>query len=174
VITTDDEKAATAIRHWRGQGMTERLYYHDCISTNARLTELQGAVACAQLEHIDEFVRRREVIMARYRANLAELIFQQNRGSWAFAVTLPKKVNREWAMAALLSAGIDTRPVFYDISTMPPYNALKSGPHRVARFLSAHGIVLPVYPDLSDNEVDFVSQNVLEVARDRSRHIALA
>ncbi len=67
IITNDDNLAVLARKiHHHGEVRNdgdyyqgERLYYHDTLGFNYRMTEIQGAIGCIQLKHLDEYVRQR-------------------------------------------------------------------------------------------------------------------
>lgn len=67
IITDNDELAVLARKiHHHGEVRNdgdyykgERLYYHDTLGFNYRMTEIQGAIGCVQLKHLDEYVRLR-------------------------------------------------------------------------------------------------------------------
>lgn len=67
VITDNDELALQARKiHHHGEVRKdgdyyqgERLYYHDALGYNYRMTEIQGAIGCVQLRRLDDYVRQR-------------------------------------------------------------------------------------------------------------------
>ncbi len=67
VITNDDKLAAQARKiHHHGEVRKdgdyyqgERLYYHDSLGYNYRMTEVQGAIGCVQLRRLDEYISHR-------------------------------------------------------------------------------------------------------------------
>ena len=64
-------------------------------------------------------------------------------------------------IAPLMRAkGVDVRKIFYPLSEMPPYKHHQTGP--VAQHLSEYGISLPSYPELTNQEVDFVCESLLK------------
>ena len=62
----------------------------------------------------------------------------------------------------LKQAGIETRPVFYPVHTMPMYSH-KFQKHKVAEDIGWRGINLPSYPDLSPEQIDYVCNNLKKI-----------
>ena len=56
--------------------------------------------------------------------------------------------------------GIETRPTFHPVHTMPMYKTEEK--FEVAENLGSRGINLPSYPDLSESDIEFISQKVRE------------
>lgn len=79
-----------------------------------------------------------------------------------YTVVLKPNVNidrGEW-MHELSVRGIETRPVFYPIHEMPPYRG-QHGRFPVAERISSRGINLPTHGKLSEEDVDYVCENLL-------------
>lgn len=75
-----------------------------------------------------------------------------------FTAVLPTGVDRDRTAQALAGAGIETRPVFPPMHTLPPYQHLAAaGSLPVAEDLSPRGLNLPTGAHLSVAEVEFVA-----------------
>mgnify|MGYP001275847529 CR=1 FL=1 len=72
-VTTDDDDLAARIRLLRNYG-SARKYYNEIIGVNSRLDEIQAAVLRVKLRHLDEWNRRRDGVVARYRQWLGEYL----------------------------------------------------------------------------------------------------
>lgn len=166
MVVTNDPKLAHRLRFLRGQAQSERRYWHEEIGFNYRMTELQAAVGSAQLERISEFREARARVMYRYELRLGDVLqFQKispgdDHGLWAAAAMLPRDVNRDAVIAILGERGIETRPVFYPLNTLPMYQRVGCP---VAANIARRGIVLPTYPALTNEDVDYVCDKLLEV-----------
>jgi perosamine synthetase len=163
--------------HFKGQGLAaHRQYWHDVIGYNYRMTNICAAIGVAQLERADDFLARKADIAARYRANLADLgiIFQEelngNRHShWMIAFLVNNAAERDPLRDFLEARGIETRPVFYPIHTMPMY-AQSFQVHPVSEDIARRGINVPSWPGLSDKDVDYIC----EIVRDFSINFTAA
>jgi perosamine synthetase len=65
---------------------------------------------------------------------------------------------RDAVASRLRRWGIETRPFFYPVHTMPPYADADAGPLPVAEELSERGLCLPTWVGLTDVDVDHVSE----------------
>lgn len=65
-VTGDDEALLARFRHLTTTGRVGADYDHDVVAFNYRMTNLQAAVGCAQMERLDEFVAAKRRIAARY------------------------------------------------------------------------------------------------------------
>jgi perosamine synthetase len=166
VVTADDMLAARC-RILRDHGMRkDRRYWHDVIGYNFRLTNLQAAIGCGQLQAIDHIVAARRTINEGYKARLSGLTgiklqhFDRNVEPvvWVTVVQLDEagdpdtvRARRDKLMAGMADDGIETRPGFYDLSLLAPYSC-PSLP--IARHVSASTIALPTYVGLSSDDLD--------------------
>lgn len=148
-------------------------YWHDAVGHNFRLTNMQAAVGCAQLERLDGFVKDRARMARLYRKHLAGIggaAMQTMRPEvapvvWAIAVRLdPARFpgGRDEVMRNLAGHGIETRPGFYPFGAMPLY---KSRRLPVCEAVGRTVISLPSFPDLSEREIKLVCDRLKALAR---------
>jgi perosamine synthetase len=170
-ITTDDDELAARMRQLRGQGMDpQRRYWFPILGYNYRLTNVAAAIGCAQMERIGQFIEDRRRIAATYDAALAPQA--QRLGMqlpteapwahsvhWLYSIRVPA-AQRDALMAFLGERGIETRPFFPPMHTLPMY--LGQGPCPVAEDLGRTGINLPTYGALSEADIHRVAQAVVE------------
>ncbi|MGI9351894.1 MAG: DegT/DnrJ/EryC1/StrS family aminotransferase [Rhizobiaceae bacterium] len=149
--------------HFKGQGLAEhRQYWHDVVGYNYRMTNICAAIGVAQLERVDKFVARKSEIAQRYRSSLSDLpiTFQSEpagtrHSHWMISFLLPDASQRDPLRGYLDDQGVETRPVFYPIHTMPMY-ARRFETHSVSEDVARRGINVPSWPGLTDSEIDFV------------------
>ena len=164
-VLANNEKLSERIKILRNHGMREdRRYWHDIVGYNYRLTNLQAALGCAQLERRDRIVNEKARIYKRYLKNLENspgLEFQRISSEvepvvWAVAIKVNTdyfKGDRDFLIRELLKMNIETRPGFYPFSAMPLYNAK---PLPVAEAVSKNVISLPSYLSISDETIDYI------------------
>jgi perosamine synthetase len=169
VVTTDDDDLAARLRLYRGQGMDPaRRYWFPVIGYNYRMTNVAAAIGLAQLERIEVHLAARRRVAAAYDAALApfaeRLLLPVTEPwaepvSWMYTVQLAEggAAERDAVMAALAAENIETRPVFYPLHTLPPYEAMAGGEHPNALLCAARGINLPTYAGLTDAEVERIA-----------------
>lgn len=161
MVTTNDDMLAERIRRLKGQGLAPyREYWHDIIGYNYRMTNIAAAIGLAQLENASLFLDRKRTIAQRYRHLLADthLVFQHESPEvqhswWMISVLAPTAQERDHLRQALARHGIETRPTFYPVHTMPMYSH-RYERHRVAESLGLRGINLPSYPSLRDEQIE--------------------
>lgn len=167
MVVTGDDTLAERMRILRDHGMRrDRRYWHDVIGFNFRLTNLQAALGCAQLDQLDRIMDARRAIHTAYAERLAELpeVRLQRFDDtvdpvvWVTVIQLiddrdPERVRerRDAIMAEMAGDGIETRPGFYDLATLPPYDAPVLP---VSRHVSASTIALPTYVGLSIDDIE--------------------
>lgn len=175
MVTTDDGDMAEQIKLMRGQGMdpTKR-YWFPVIGYNYRLTNLQAAIGLAQLESVDFHLGARRDVYHWYREELANeprLGWQDEPAGatsayWMVSVTLGDEVrhSRDDVMTELHARGIETRPLFYPIHSLPPYIKPEyEGQFPVADALAASGINLPTWAGLSRDDVRTICRELVSL-----------
>jgi perosamine synthetase len=174
MLTTADGELAARCRMLRDHAMPpQKRYWHEEIGFNYRMTNLQAAVGVAQMERIDTFIRRKRRIAEIYQAHLCDLPGVQlpveqpgcKNVFWMFSILVqpPYALSRDELIVALRTRGIDSRPFFHPLDTLPPYRNGRVRP--VAELLSRCGINLPSAPSLSDEQVTYVAATIRKLAR---------
>ena len=169
MVVTNDETLYDRSNHFKGQGLAmHRQYWHDVIGYNYRMTNICAAIGLAQLEQVDQFIHRKREIASIYRQqfeNTPYTFHAEQPGTthtyWMCSILVPSPEYRDPLRNHLASHGIETRPLFYPVHTMPMY-AQKFQKHRVAEKLGWLGINLPSYPGLSDSDVNQIIKCVLD------------
>lgn len=175
MVTTDDDELAARMRLLRGQGMDpQRRYWFPVRGFNYRMTNVAAAIGCAQLERIDSLVAARRRIAGWYTERLAphaERLGLQlpseapwaRHVHWLFCIRVPRE-QRDPLAAELLERGIDTRPFFPPMHTLPIYadESLRQGRDLlVAEELGASGLNLPTYTALAEEDVERVCDAIV-------------
>ena len=172
MVISNTEVLHERVLHLKGQGLAaNRQYWHDVIGYNYRMTNICAAIGVAQLERVDTFLTAKRKIAARYRANLVDmpLSFQkESKGTchshWMVTLLLPDPVLRDPLREWLEEQGIETRPAFYPIHTMPMY-AHPPQAHSVAEDIAQRGVNLPSWPGLNDEQVDAICKAIREFVK---------
>jgi dTDP-3-amino-3,4,6-trideoxy-alpha-D-glucose transaminase len=160
-VTTNDAALAEAVRALRhhGQRTSNR---HELIGCNARLGELAAAALRVKLRHLKDWTRERRRVADRYRAGLtdAQAVRLPSTARWAEPVWHLYTVevdDRDAVRARLQEMGIATG-VHYPtpIHLQPAYTQLGRGPGTFpeAERSAARTLSLPMFPELSDAQVD--------------------
>jgi perosamine synthetase len=134
-----------------------------------KLSNLQAAMGCAQIERVEELVSKKMQIFEWYKSLFTDKDkFQLNpdvphiRNSvWMPTVIFNHslKVDRDGLMAFLKENGIDSRPFFYPLTSLPVFPDQKE--NKVSYDLFARGINLPSHPGLDYDDIAMVHQTVM-------------
>lgn len=163
MVITNDGTLHDRMLRLKGQGLAKyRTYWHDIIGFNYRMTNICAAIGVAQLEQADRIVEKKFELVRRYNALLADLPVETHKPAshdllhtyWMYSV-LVEDGKRDDIMQKLAVAGVETRPVFYPIHTMPMY-ATRYERHKVAESIGRRGINLPSWPGLAQNQVEYI------------------
>lgn len=175
MVVTNDKHIYERCGFLRDHAMSkEKRYWHPEKGHNFRITNLQAALGCAQLQRIDEMMQRRNQLYSLYEKALEdcpEIILNQ---------TLPWATNSYWliiarfnnysedqrngVMTKLKAAGIDSRPFFYPMSSMP-YLKNKAVDNPVTYKVSSEGINLPTFFDLSTEDIGYICETLKGIIR---------
>lgn len=171
MVVTNSAKLAQYAAQLRGQGMDlQRRYWFPMIGYNYRMPNLTAAVGLAQLERIDWHLHRRLEVASWYQELLGDIpgIAWQAASKdtecvdWMFTILLdePIQVSRDDVIARLLERGVETRPVFYPMHVLPPYQEMgkKDGEFTVAERVARTGISLPTWAGLEREDIVFVCE----------------
>lgn len=161
-VVTSDASLAARIRSLRDHGRAGNSHEeHACVGTNSRLDALQAVVLDAKLDRLDEWNASRRAIAQRYRAvlNAAALtLIPELPGSYGVyhlaVVRVPRRAQvRRW----FESLGIDTK-VHYPtpIHLLDPYAHFATHPLPVVEQSAAQLVSLPMYPHMSEMQINQV------------------
>lgn len=163
MVVTADRQLTETMRLYRSHGMQRiRHYWHEVAGHNFRMTNMQAALGCAQLEHIDRITAARRHMFAIYKAYLEELsgvrlqLFRPEVDPvpWVMAVELDSKAypqGRDAVIEQMKQAGIETRPGFYTPGQM---SHLYPSPEIPASDeISRSVIALPSFASLTDEQI---------------------
>jgi perosamine synthetase len=174
MLVTNDPTLAERAAFLRDHAMDRRRrYYHPEIGFNYRMTNIQAAIGCAQLEQADSILARRKEIAAAYQAGLAGIAgltpppaqpWAENV-YWMYSVLVEPAfgADREAVRAGLRERGIDSRPFFVPLHELPPYR--QDAPFPVTTALAAKGINLPSGTGLLPEEIAAVCNALRELPR---------
>ena len=86
--------------------------------------------------------------------------------NWLFGIILDARINIVNLSSELLALGIETRPFFFPLNSMPPYLKYKKSESLSNSIrLSGQGLSLPTSVDLNDNELQFITKSVNELVK---------
>lgn len=153
------ETVLTLSNHGRARGQTKQ-FWPDVVGYKYKMSNVQAAIGCGQMERIDTLIDRKRAILARYRELLAPFAGVSTNpepagtvnGAWMpTAVFAPETgVTRERLQAAFAAESIDARVFFHPLSSLPSFGGVATSPR--ASDIAARAINLPSFHDMTDDE----------------------
>jgi len=173
MITTDDEALAQSLMSLRDCGRIKgRRYAHDVVGFTARLNTIQAAIGRVQLKRLDEWNNKRRQIASKYDELLSDLkqVKTPPKGTKTinpvYHMYVTRCQRRDALRTWLAEAGIETG-VHYElpIHLQPVYRKMfgyKVGEFPKTELLCREALSLPMFPNLSLDEVQYVSERIHE------------
>ena len=150
--------------HGRARGQV-RQFWPDAVGYKYKMSNIQAAIGCAQMERIGSLTARKREILAFYRARIeAQPAVALNpepsgivNGAWMPTVVFDPAtgVTRAALMAAFGAENIDARVFFDPLSSLPMFDDAPANRH--AWHIPGRAINLPSYHDMLDEEMDRVA-----------------
>ena len=172
-LVTNNGDWATAARMFANHGRTKK-YDHDLEGVNSRLDGLQAAVLNVKLRHIEDWTERRRQNASRYTEALAgtSLVTPRElanvRSVYHLYVVRVPDGRREALQEHLKARGINTG-IHYPIALpyLNAYRHLQHGPDDFpnARRIADEILSLPMFPELSSEQIGYVAAAVKEFGR---------
>ncbi len=177
MVVTDDDALAARARKLKDLAHSEkRRFLHEEVGYNYRMTNLQAALGCGELMHIDEYLARKDRMAALYDKELAGIPglrlpitkpYARNV-FWMYSVLLEDTfpMSRDEFRKRLLERGIDTRDFFPSSIRQPAVQALFPGGERmpVSERIAAQGLYLPSGLALTEEQIATVCAAVRAIA----------
>jgi dTDP-4-amino-4,6-dideoxygalactose transaminase len=176
-VVTSRPELADEIRslanHGRSHGRSH--YEHDRIGTNSRLDALQAILLSAKLARLDAWTERRIALASRYRDLLGRCEFTGTELKLTALAPLARHVyhlfvvrvtQRDSVRAELARRGVQTG-VHYPVPChkQPPLRRYAERPLPVAEQTAGELLSLPMFPHMTDCQVDYASESLLEALR---------
>lgn len=150
----------------------------DVVGSNAKMNEFQSAMGLCNLRHVDEEIQKRKTVVERYRKNLNEVegiklspIQEHVESNYAyFPIVVDENkfgVSRDEICERLKEYNIFSRKYFYPITSSFDCFHGKYDVHKtpVALHISKRVLTLPLYADLSLDEVDRICSIILDLKK---------
>lgn len=173
-VTNDDalyETVLTLSNHGRARGQTKQ-FWPDMVGFKYKMSNIQAAIGCAQMERIDELVARKREIMGHYRDKLSKIngialnpeAPETVNGYWMPTVVFAPEagVTSEILQKAFMAENIDARVFFHPLSGFPMFGGEARNCN--ARNIPRRAINLPSFHEIQNEQIERVV-HVLERIR---------
>tara|TARA_Y100001954_G_scaffold157036_1_gene166836 strand:+ start:2714 stop:3841 length:1128 start_codon:yes stop_codon:yes gene_type:complete len=158
----------------RDHGMSpNKTYWHEFLGFNYRMTNLQASVGYAQLKKSNLIIEKKINLAQNYIRRLKKIDgikFQQetdfNKNTyWLVTIIVEENkfgASRDSLMSFLKKNNIDSRPVFFPINLMPPYQKYNIGSFPASSHVSKNGLSLPSFPSLSNDKIKMICDLIID------------
>jgi dTDP-4-amino-4,6-dideoxygalactose transaminase len=172
MIITNDDVLAEKTRMYRVHGAAKK-YHYEYIGYNSRLDTIQAAVLLVKLKHINESIKKREVVANWYKERLSSceniripsINGEQKPVYYVFNIL----TERRDELASFLKENEIGYSIYYPIplhlQKCFSYLGYKKGDFPVSEKISEEILALPIYPEITEEEVDFVCETIRKFYR---------
>jgi perosamine synthetase len=171
------ETVLTLSNHGRARGQVKQ-FWPDMVGFKYKISNIQAAIGCAQMERISDLILRKREILQYYRERLEVLPgVSMNpeplgtvNGAWMPTVVLEAQtgVTRENLLAAFVAENIDARIFFHPLSSLPMFERLPQNQN--AWNIPGRAINLPSFHDMTLLQQDCVA-NVVVMSLEREEKL---
>ena len=164
------ERVLTLSNHGRARGQTKQ-FWPDMVGFKYKMSNIQAAIGCAQMERIDELIHAKRQLFQIYKKGFAGLPLQMNPepdGSlncyWMPTIVFDQNIlfDREILLEKFKEDNIDGRVFFWPLSMLPVFEDQHQS--SISYRLFKRAVNLPSYHDLTDGDIKRVVSVVLEYA----------
>ncbi len=167
------EKVLTLSNHGRERS-TGKQFWATEVGYKYKMSNIQAAIGCAQLERADELIAGKRRVFKYYESNLAGLPLRMNpepegtvNGFWMPTIVVEKKgFDRQGILDEFKAQNIDGRVFFWPLTSLPMFATRQKT--RVSYDLYPRAMNLPSYQDLTARDMDRVISIVRRAVAQRS------
>ena len=167
--------------HGRKPG--DKMFWNAEVAYKYKMSSMQAALGLAQLERIDELVERKRQIFSWYQSELGSIqgitlnyeAPETKNTYWMVTVVLDEKfgLKKDTLMSLMSEKGIDCRPFFHPLSSIPAYQNLEQAKqarqrNKNAYKISPYGLNLPSGMNMTKEKVKYVCSVIKKELRDES------
>lgn len=169
MLITNDFNLYDKAYHLKMHGVSkEKEYWHDVIGYNYRMTNICAAIGLAQLENVDERIKLKRELAEKYNKLLSGLPVTPHEEAqnifhtyWMYSILVDSEKTREALRDYLKKEGIETRPTFHPVHTMPMFSELNQK-FPVAEDIALRGINLPSWPNIPSESIKYICEKISE------------
>lgn len=170
IVSTNKDLIAKA-KHLATTARCGIEYDHDMVGYNYRMTNIQAAVGCAQMERVDEFVERKKYIREYYKKHLTQLegisffpeVEYAESAYWFSGLVLSDQYKVKTICEKLKERGVEARTFWKPVHQQKPYEAAERSEMPVADSVWHRVLTLPSSTGITDEQLEQVVLAVKEV-----------
>jgi perosamine synthetase len=167
------ERVLTLSNHGRARGQTKQ-FWPDLVGFKYKMSNLQAAIGCAQMERVNELTYRKREIMSVYRSNFAGLPGVSLNpepeglvnGAWMPTIVFAQEtgITREKLQAVFTVENADARVFFWPLSSLPMFEPVNTNVN--AWDIPKRAINLPSYHDIMKMDLDRVVETIVDLHKE--------
>lgn len=176
MVVGNDEELMDRIRHLTTTARIWPEYDFDMVGFNYRMTNIQAAVGCAQMERLEEFVKRKREIRRFYASAFDDLrdtgisFFPevQESSCWFSGIVLPEGRSLEDVRrlsVGMKEKGIESRTFWKPVHLQKSYKDVPCSLTGVAENLWNRIVTLPCSTGITDEELEYVADSVKNIIK---------
>ena len=184
MLVTNKKDLFNKAKSLRDHGMDEKKkYWHNDVGFNYRMTNMQAAIGLAQLENVNDIIKRKIQIALKYEKEIDKLnpqirekiilpykskIFLNTFWLYNIRIKDLNETKRDELIKRLRASGIECRNFFYPFSRMKIYKKYIKNENdlKISSEISDSGICLPSFPGLKFGEIEFIIKKLaIEINR---------
>ena len=184
VTDKDDIRQRVLFLRDHGRKPGDKMFFNTEVAYKYKMSSMQAALGLAQLERIEELLKRKRQIFAWYREQLGEVegitLNHEPIGTkntyWMITVILDHKfgIKKERLIELMSARNIDCRPFFYPPSSLPAYEHLDQARqarqrNQVSYQISPYGINLPSGLNITKEQVVYVCDALKDIISGHGR-----
>ncbi|WP_275788489.1 DegT/DnrJ/EryC1/StrS family aminotransferase [Pararhizobium gei] len=169
------EKVLTLSNHGRARNQTKQ-FWPDEIGFKYKMSNIQAALGCGQMERIEALTARKREILASYAARLGSFdgislnpqVPGTVNGAWMPTAVFDRGmgITRDILQQAFSDANIDARVFFHPLTSLPMFDDRRSNIH--AWDIPERAINLPSYHDMTEDEIGRVTDVIVNLVASRT------
>jgi dTDP-4-amino-4,6-dideoxygalactose transaminase len=167
-VITNNPDIEKKMRMFRDHGQSKK-YYHDFVGWNGRMDGIQGAILNVKLRYLDAWNNARRNIAKLYNESLVRingltLPVEASYGNHVYHVYAVCTRERDSLYNELEAKGIQCGihyPIPIHLQKAYKYLNYSIGSFPIAEKLAKGTLSLPIYAELSNNQIDYVIENIL-------------
>ena len=178
MIITDEEDLYRMCKSLRNQGRGDNMQWlsHDRLGYNYRISELTAALGKIQTQRLPGFIQQRQELAAKYLTLLSEFdqirlpqIKEGNEHAWfVFGIRVSEDF-RDTFIEQLNAHGIQSKAYFFPCIHLQNFYkesfGYKEGDFPVAEKLSKEMVILPFYPQMTDQELEYIYDTIQSILK---------
>ena len=170
-IVSEDEELIKLAKHMSTTARCGADYDHDMVGYNYRMTNIQAAVGCAQLERLGEFVSKKREIRRFYNENLGTVegvslfpdIEWAESACWFSGVLLDRRIPVKEVCTMLKEKGIEARTFWKPVHLQKPYKDMEKSEMKVSEEVWDRVLTLPSSTGITREQLAEVVTAVKEI-----------